>query len=117
MALGKRQKLQLGAALLAAVVLTGGTFFYEVSLGIFTAGFLTTCGFILFDRLGRRLWENSVSWQMKVLGDTQQDLSNQVSNAVEDIGVMKSHITDIAIKARAVPAEKAPAPRRAPAPV
>jgi cyclic-di-GMP phosphodiesterase, flagellum assembly factor TipF len=116
MALGKRQKLQLGAALLAAVALTGGTFFYEVSLGIFTAGFLTTCGFILFDRLGRRLWENSVSWQMKKIGDVQQSLENNVAHVAEDINVMKSHIADIGIKSRAKPAEiKTPAPRRAPA--
>ncbi len=89
MAFGKKQKLQFGAALLAAVVLTAGTFFYELSMGIFTAGFLTTAMFMFYDRLGRRLWESSISWQMKKLSDAQDDLRAEVANVSQQVKVVK----------------------------
>ncbi len=101
MALGKKQRLQFVAALLGAAVLTVATFFYQLSMGIFTAGFLTTCVFLLYDRLGRKMWEKSVSWQMKKLNDAQESLTAEVANTNAQINVIKTRVAQPAARPRA----------------
>jgi EAL domain-containing protein (putative c-di-GMP-specific phosphodiesterase class I) len=61
-------------------------------MGIFTAVFLTTAVFIVYDRLGRTLWENAMSWQMKKLNAAQDNIAAEVKNISGQMDVLKTRV-------------------------
>lgn len=69
-------------------------------MAVFAAGFLIISGVVLLDRKDRRMWEQSVSYELKRIRDGQKDLKAFVSHAQEDIASLKSHMKDTAQEAR-----------------
>lgn len=101
-----RHKNLAGAGAAVSIVLVAAIFLFSPGLAAIAGGILALGGFIFYDRIGRKIWESSVSDQLQKIETTERNLAGEVRQAANEIAVLRDQIQEQA-KARTTTTKRA----------